>query len=72
MSCLVQEQKWLERKNNHGAIVESFHLNTMLASYHWHFVKYSKDNKQVTQLILNLVWKAIYDEYKEIYLNLVF
>jgi hypothetical protein len=52
--------------------MESFHLNIMVVSYHWHFVIYFKDNKQVTQLILNLVWKAVYGEYKEIYLNLVF
>jgi hypothetical protein len=72
MSCLVQKQKWLERKNNHRAFVESFHLNAMVVNYHWHFVICFKDNKQVTQLIWNLVWKAIYGEYKEIYVNLVF
>jgi hypothetical protein len=55
MSCLIQKQKWLERKNNHEAILESLHMNAMAANYHWHFVIYSKDNKQVTQLISNLV-----------------
>jgi hypothetical protein len=66
MSWLFQKQKWLERKNNRKAILESFHMNAMAANYHWHFVIYSKNNKQVTQLISSLVWKVVYGEYKEI------
>ncbi len=33
------------------AIVEFLHLNIMVTSYHWHFAIYSRDKKQVTQLI---------------------
>jgi len=53
-------------------IGEFLHLNTMVTSYQRHFVIYLTDKKKVTQLIPSLVWKVVYDEYKETYINLVF
>jgi len=37
-------------------IVESLHLNTMAISYNTHFLAYFSVKKQVTQLILMVVW----------------
>jgi hypothetical protein len=41
-------------------------------SYNCHFVKYSKEKKNVTQLIPTLVWKAIYAKYRETYPDNIF
>ncbi len=59
-----QRQKWLGRKKQPRAIVESFHLNTVVESYHQNICIYFRNKKQVTQLILSLVCKTIYGEYK--------
>jgi hypothetical protein len=53
-------------------IVDFFHLSTMVMNYQRHFVIYSRDKKKVTQLIPSLVWKIVYGEYKDTYLNSVF
>ncbi len=45
-------------------LVELTHLSTMGTSYNCHFAKYSKENKNVIQLILTLVWKAIHAKYR--------
>ncbi len=52
-------------------IMEFLHLNTMVTNYQRHFVIYLTDKKKVTQLIPSLVWKVVYGEYKETYINLV-
>jgi hypothetical protein len=52
-------------------IVEFLHLNTMVTSYHRHFVIYSREKKKVAPLIPSLMWKVVYGEYKGTYLNLM-
>jgi hypothetical protein len=44
----------------------------MATSYNYHFAKYSKEKKNVTQLIPTFVWKAIYAKYRETYPNNIF
>lgn len=61
----IQPKAKMARKENQPrTIVESFHLNTMVKSYHQNFGIYFRNKKQVTQLILSLVWKTVYGEYK--------
>jgi hypothetical protein len=40
-------------------IVEFLHLNTMVISYHMHFVIYLRDKKKITPLIPSLMWKVV-------------
>jgi hypothetical protein len=37
--------KMVKKEKQPEAIVESFHLSTMVANYHWHFGIYSIDKK---------------------------
>lgn len=60
------------RYKQHWVLVEWTHLNMMVRSYNCHFAKYSKEKKNVTQLIPTLVWKAIYAKYREIYFDNIF
>jgi hypothetical protein len=53
-------------------IVEFLCLSTMVTSYQRHLVIYLRDKQKVTQLIRSLVWKVLYGEYKETYLNSMF
>ncbi len=66
----VSKAPWREKIN--CAIVESTHLNNMCATYNHHFVIYSKNKFKNTQLIPNVVWKAIYVSYKSDYLEIKF
>jgi hypothetical protein len=61
---LPRQSKVFRREKHPCQIVESLHLNTMATKYHQHFGLYFRDKKQVTQLIFNLVWKAMSNENK--------
>jgi len=50
-------------------LVDSIQFNTMATSYNLHFANYSLGKKQVTQLILIVVWKQIYINYQTTYLD---
>jgi hypothetical protein len=60
------------RENIPIQIAESPHLNTMVASYYKHFTSYSRGKKQLTQLILVVVWKQVYIYYQLHHINSVF
>jgi hypothetical protein len=70
LSMNVSKAPWREKGNR--AIVESTHLNNMCATYNHHFAIYSKNKFKNTQIIPNVVWKAIYASYKSNYLELKF
>jgi len=55
------------RDQRQRALIESWHLSTMAAAYNHHFAIYSRDRKQVTQLIPKAVWKSVYTAYLEAY-----
>jgi len=64
MHCLTnQGPRWKRSKKNHFKL---WNPST------WTFSLYFRDKKKVTQLILSLMWKVAYNEYKQIYPNLVF
>jgi hypothetical protein len=44
----------------------------MGTSYNLHFVNYNMGKKQVTQLILVVIWKQVYTNYQMVYLDLIF
>jgi len=62
--ALRRQPKVVRREKHPCQIVESLHLNTMATKYHQHFGLYFRDKKQMTQLILSLVWKAMSSENK--------
>ncbi len=41
------------------------HLSFMAASYNHHFMLYSRDENNVTELIPNQVWKDVYNDCKK-------
>ena len=51
------------RFRHNRSVVESEQLSVMVASYHQHFGKYSNGQKQVLQLIPNVVWKLVYVDF---------
>jgi hypothetical protein len=54
------------RKNkNLRCIVDFVHLSSMATSYNHHFMLYSRDMNNVTQLIPSQVWKVVYKDYKK-------
>jgi len=61
---LPRQSKVVRWEKHPCQIVESLHLNTMATKYHQHFGLYFRDKKQMTQLIFNLVWKAMSNENK--------
>jgi hypothetical protein len=46
-------------------IVDFVHLKFMATSYNHHFMFYSWDMSNVTQLIPSQVWKVMYKDYKK-------
>jgi hypothetical protein len=61
----TRPRKTLWKDKNLRCIVDSMHVSSMLASYHHHFMFYSRDRSNVTQLILNQDWKVVYKDYKK-------
>jgi hypothetical protein len=45
--------------------MESMHLNTMATFYIVHFTTYNISKKQVTHVILSVVWKNVYFDYQK-------
>ncbi len=53
-----------EEGKNHRPIVKLLHFNYLVVPIDMNFGVYSKGRKQVTQLILNMVWKNVYMAYE--------
>jgi len=47
--------------------MEFMQFNLLVASYDIHFAVYYFDKKKMSQLIPNVVWKSIYQDYLKAY-----
>jgi hypothetical protein len=47
--------------------MEFMQFNLLVASYDIHFAAYYFDKKKMSQLIPNVVWKSIYQDYLKAY-----
>jgi hypothetical protein len=54
----------MKEEKNHRPIVKLLHFNYLVVPFDMNFGVYSKGRKQVTQLILNMVWKNVYMAYE--------
>ncbi len=51
------------KDKNLSCIVDYVHLSSMVAPHNHHFIFYSRDMSNVTQLIPSQVWKVVYKDY---------
>jgi hypothetical protein len=58
------------KSRTRGYMIDSVHLSLLVSSYHKHFNEYSNVRKKSSnQLVIALVWKNIYLDYKIEYPN---
>ena len=51
------------REKTHRPIVDFVVLSSLVASYTTHFAAYSREKTNVTQLVLEKVWKLVYNQF---------
>ena len=51
------------REKSHRPIVDFVFLSSLVAAYIIHFAGYSREKTNVTQLVLENVWKLVYDQF---------
>lgn len=59
---LAPTPTWTRKEKVPHADVDSLHFSSLIGAYHHYFEIYSSKKQQVTQLILNAVWKLVWKE----------